>query len=1476
MNPRKRVIAFAATAVIVAALLLLVGPFDRSDAQTTGDPYGDSVAADNPTAWWRLEAVPFSESVGSLATDTNPGVGTTTLAPMGGERRSALFRGEFDSTVTVDGTASAEAALEHGSAVTLELWFRTGSPGPAALAAAGPPGFGYSLLIDDQNRLVGEVALSSATIRITSTDEVNDGQWHHAVVTYSDSLDTGVLYLDGQTLGSASGSGQVVYPDEYSSALAFSMGDRTFGGGGDPTYDGLLDEVAVYDQVLDATQVRVHYDAVVNQSARPNFSDWVVGDVHVHAAGDSGLFGNEACPEGFRFSPRECAEILVDRAAERASDNALAWIIFTEHAPWLGLGVDQIACEVPPYEVPDCDYQERPLRWSHTQAERHWNYLADAASARTNQALRLLMGQEMGTAAGVSTSCGSLTGTGHFGVYLTTRLIPNDQFTCSEDGFIADTESYNGFGGPNHPENQPGFLGIVGSRWRCYSAADDIPGGLNCRWGVKDYAPNVFPAVTLRGDPTSLTYEILSDNNPATLSTQGHLNELTASGFRVGLVGSSDSHSVSRELEDFGFQGASNDAKMGLTGRTWAFIPPEFGSTLNPRSTSHPVRLSLRRGHTIASTGPLLVPQINGALPGDEVQVVGDNVSLRVDWPLNLEDDPTNGKPNFELLDEDPDNIPPGRLAAREDFAHTPDSVRVHVLPQDADCAFDGSGCLGVIEFSEVIDAADAARGWVSIDLPLVFHAPGVERFAVIVEGVYSASAEEVSAKAWASAIHVELVEPSTIQPGTGTLAGQVMRSDILQGVVPQPGAIIEVCSLDSTECPAVAQAGPLGDFQVTSLTPGDYLIRAFPPPLANGLAPTFFEATIVADETIYRSPVLPFASEIDGIFLEPTPINGTLPLRFGQNTIRVAGCAGANVHLEINGIEVEMTEEAGNPGIYSGTINITSVQRQFFASIEFDCPGGPSVSFEAFATGFIDPSGTVVDQTGAAIPDAEVTLLREEDGVFVSVPDGSGVMSPANRSNPTYTDQNGEFRWDVLTGDYLVSAQAANCHAPGDPSQSSVQAGPFPIPPPVTGIVLTLECATDAELPITVRHTELSGSAESPLEVSAVCETTSGAISLGPISVAPNSEGALGAAPLGAECTITRNSPSDLTPLQPTEVSETVGPNGLVVFFTTTADPQPASFLITLASNDPADIGQTAPVLVECPGLTETLEVAVQGNTIVDGLTEGDICTVTYQGPSLAAGESATRTVTVFGQVVEGVEHGVVFVVRFRVDGIAATGDACAGLDPTIIGTEGDDNLVGTAGNDIIVGLGGADTIDGGGGEDIICGGPGDDEIEGGSSNDRIDAGDGNNTVDGGSGDDVITAGDGADIIEGGSGADTIDGGDGNNQIDGGSGNDQISAGSGNDLIDGGSDDDVVDAADGNNTVDGSTGDDQITTGDGIDHVEAGSGNDTVDTGAGDDTIDGESGDDNLDGGEGFDAIDGGSGTDTCIGGESTTSCEV
>lgn len=196
----------------------------------------------------------------------------------------------------------------------------------------------------------------------------------------------------------------------------------------------------------------------------------------------------------------------------------------------------------------------------------------------------------------------------------------------------------------------------------------------------------------------------------------------------------------------------------------------------------------------------------------------------------------------------------------------------------------------------------------------------------------------------------------------------------------------------------------------------------------------------------------------------------------------------------------------------------------------------------------------------------------------------------------------------------------------------------------------------------------------------------------------------------------------------------------------------------------------------------------------------------------------------------------------------VGAQSQTCGGLQPTIVGTEGDDRLVGTDDDDVILALGGNDLVIGGEGDDTICLGAGDDRGLGQK------------------GEDLIFGETGDDLITGGNRGDAIDGGPGNDIIRGNNGTDVLLGGQGNDLILGGRNNDIIE---------GNQGDDELRGGAALDDILGGAGDDIILAGRGRDTIDGEGGVDFLDGGlqddiiistdDNVDTIDDRDGNDGC-----------
>lgn len=169
-----------------------------------------------------------------------------------------------------------------------------------------------------------------------------------------------------------------------------------------------------------------------------------------------------------------------------------------------------------------------------------------------------------------------------------------------------------------------------------------------------------------------------------------------------------------------------------------------------------------------------------------------------------------------------------------------------------------------------------------------------------------------------------------------------------------------------------------------------------------------------------------------------------------------------------------------GAPGKYSITVPaLMPVHGAAEFLISVNCSDGTTqnVPFDLY----LDPSGTILDTEGNPVSDATVTLLRADapEGPFVTVEDGSAIMSPSNRANPSVTAEDGVFAWDVLEGYYIVEASAAGCVVPGS-TDTVVSTAVLPVPPEQFDLELVLECEravippTADEAAITLSATEV------------------------------------------------------------------------------------------------------------------------------------------------------------------------------------------------------------------------------------------------------------------------------------------------------------------------------------------------------------------------------------------------------------------
>lgn len=226
--------------------------------------YSAEVLADAPVAYWRL-----GELSGTAAADSN-GSGTTYPGTYHGSPTLGQtgIGGAGGDTAVLFGSSAKYVdfgdVLENpntGSGYTVEAWvrlptgFSSGSNDP--IIAKG--NFSW--------RLTRYFGSSGATAQLNFTQDlgnpapnsiafttanIDDGNWHHVVVTVS-STRSARAYYDGTLVG---GPATI-------DALSTQTDPLRIANNGSDFWKGLVDEVAIYRSVLSATRVAAHYSAGV-------------------------------------------------------------------------------------------------------------------------------------------------------------------------------------------------------------------------------------------------------------------------------------------------------------------------------------------------------------------------------------------------------------------------------------------------------------------------------------------------------------------------------------------------------------------------------------------------------------------------------------------------------------------------------------------------------------------------------------------------------------------------------------------------------------------------------------------------------------------------------------------------------------------------------------------------------------------------------------------------------------------------------------------------------------------------------------------------------------------------------------------------------------------------------------------------------------------------------------------------------------
>ncbi len=169
--------------------------------------------------------------------------------------------------VKIDGMAGE---LLNGDEMTLSMWFNTEFDGEATdtqhqLFSAHTDAGGNILRLGVTPS--GDIYFNPTNIGGATHDKVagaseplNDGEWH--LLTVSAHGTNLLVTVDGEAIGDgifSSAAGQPVWDD----ATQFSIGQEYDGGGTGDYFDGLIDDVKIWDNILTMEQITAEYQSVI-------------------------------------------------------------------------------------------------------------------------------------------------------------------------------------------------------------------------------------------------------------------------------------------------------------------------------------------------------------------------------------------------------------------------------------------------------------------------------------------------------------------------------------------------------------------------------------------------------------------------------------------------------------------------------------------------------------------------------------------------------------------------------------------------------------------------------------------------------------------------------------------------------------------------------------------------------------------------------------------------------------------------------------------------------------------------------------------------------------------------------------------------------------------------------------------------------------------------------------------------------------
>lgn len=214
------------------------------------DSYGAAVYAASPQLYWRL-----NEASGSVVNDAGlQGLNGNLSGTYTRNVPGALGGTTNSATQFTQGLAATAVSMANPSTYSSEVWFRTTSTTGGKLVEFGSSATGTASNYGDHviMRNDGTLLFGTGSSTVSTIGSFNDGNWHQVVSTQGSA---GLrLYVDGALAGTSAATPSQTFSGYWRLGRGNTVGDASSN-----YFNGDLDEFAIYQTVLSASDVNSHY-----------------------------------------------------------------------------------------------------------------------------------------------------------------------------------------------------------------------------------------------------------------------------------------------------------------------------------------------------------------------------------------------------------------------------------------------------------------------------------------------------------------------------------------------------------------------------------------------------------------------------------------------------------------------------------------------------------------------------------------------------------------------------------------------------------------------------------------------------------------------------------------------------------------------------------------------------------------------------------------------------------------------------------------------------------------------------------------------------------------------------------------------------------------------------------------------------------------------------------------------------------------